>query len=350
MRIATLKSGEQVYPLGRYHYWTHIRMVNGREGWVSEDGLMNAATHRAEERLVKALSDLPVQATARSADVDNLHIKPSRKTPVVAQVNPKQRLEMFARKLVRRSSERSTAILAVSSNHAEAWYLVRAGFHAGWILGHLVRLDIPPSISAYAQGTNVVAWLVLDTVDDNGHHVPQYVVADRAGPRTCDFTHIRVLTWWKKKHTYAIAYREGGLKGYFPILVTHEGTVPHFRIKLEDDGIKYQKVYGLFGTITRVLGTADTWQSDAMPERSASRDQKMRTRSPGNVGGRQLAHDHTGLPTQGSVVRPESNTMTFTGSSGLSARGPDQLPLSTDGGRIHGKLVGTLHGQNSEFR
>jgi hypothetical protein len=77
-----------------------------------------------------------------------------------------------------------------------------------------------------------------------------------------------VLTWWKRKQTYAVAYREGDLQGYFPILVTHEGTLPGFRLRLVDStGAKYQKVYALFDTITRAVGTVAGWESDAMPER-----------------------------------------------------------------------------------
>jgi hypothetical protein len=142
-----------------------------------------------------------------------------------------------------------------------------------------VHLDIPESISAYAQDVNLVAWLVLNTVDDNGHQVPQYLVAGRIGTETYDYSHVRVLTWWKKKHSYAIAYREGNLQGFFPILVTHEGSVPYFRLRLvASDGTKYQKVYALYDTITRVMGTAEGWQSDAMPERSASKTPKRRKR------------------------------------------------------------------------
>ncbi|HET7099904.1 MAG TPA: hypothetical protein VFJ52_02040, partial [Terriglobia bacterium] len=53
---------------------------------------------------------------------------------------------------------------------------------------------------------------------------------------------------------------------YFPITVTHSGGTPYFRLRLIDDqGHKYQKVYGLFDTITKVIGTVDGWESDAMP-------------------------------------------------------------------------------------
>jgi hypothetical protein len=277
-QIATLKSGDQVYALGRFREWAHVRLLDGRGGWVDEEGLMTAATYAEDEHLVSEMSNLPTQAIGHAADLANIHIEPSRKAAIVAEVKADQELVVLGRRMVERPQESATGdVPSIPSNPVEAWYLVRSGSHAGWILGHLVELDIPKSISAYAQDSNLVAWLVLNTVEDNGHQVPQYLVADRAGTETYDFSHIRVLTWWKKKQMYAIAYREGDLQGCFPILVTHEGSVPYFRLRLVDgNGAKYQKVFALFDTITRVLGTVDGWQSDAMPERPASEVPKTR--------------------------------------------------------------------------
>jgi hypothetical protein len=34
---------------------------------------------------------------------------------------------------------------------------------------------------------------------------------------------------------------------------------------MDGEGNKYQKVYGLFDTITRSVGTVAGWESDAMP-------------------------------------------------------------------------------------
>jgi uncharacterized protein YgiM (DUF1202 family) len=272
-KIHVLKAGEEVRLLGQFRTWAHVRIPNGGEGWVRADGLLSAAAHQAEQRLLNALSELPAQAEGKPIAVENLHIEPSGEAAVVARVNPDQNLEIFARRLVERSPEPDTPqIVTVASNRREAWYLVRSGSHAGWVRGRRVRLDIPPGISVYAQDTNLVAWLVLNTVNDNGKMVPQYVVAERERCDTCDFTKVMVLTWWKRKQTYAIAFRQGGLQGYFPILVTHEGTVPYFRLRLMDeDGNKYQLVYGLFDTITRPMGTAEGWSSDALPERLPSR-------------------------------------------------------------------------------
>jgi hypothetical protein len=157
----------------------------------------------------------------------------------------------------------------------EAWYLVRADRRAGWVLGRFVSLDIPESLGAYATGSNIVAWLVLNTVADEGRQVPQYVAADREGNQEVDFTHIRVFTWWVKKHRYVTAYVESGLQGYFPIRVAQTGSVPYFRLRLVDKhGNKIQKVYGLFDTITHPLGFVAGWESDAMPAWSPSRPRR----------------------------------------------------------------------------
>jgi hypothetical protein len=279
-QITTLKSGDQVYALGRFRQWTHVRLLDGRDGWVDRDGLMAAATEAEEEGLLKDMKDLPVQAAGHAADIANVHIQPSRKAAIAAQVKKNQELAILGRRMVERPQESTSSNLpSVSSNAVEAWYLVRSGLRAGWVLGHLVQLDIPKNISAYAGESNLVAWLLLNTVDDNGQSVPQYLVADRIGTEAYDFSHIRVLTWWKKKQTYAVAYREGDLQGYFPILVSQEGSVPYFRLRLVDsDGAKYQKVYGLFDTITHFMGTVDGWQSDAMPERPAAKVLKARKR------------------------------------------------------------------------
>ena len=272
-QIATLKAGDRVYALARFRVWAYVRLSGGREGWVDKDALMTAATYADDQHLLSEMVNLPAQAAGHAADSVNVHIEPSRKAAVVAQLKPGRELEIFDRRLVERPRETDmTDVPVTSSSPIEAWYLVRSGSRAGWILGHLVELDVPKSISAYAQDVNLVAWLVLDTVNDDGHEVPQYLVADRAGTEAYDYSHIRVLTWWKKKQAYAIAYREGDLRGYFPILVSHQGSVPSFRLRLVgSNGAKYQKVYALFDTITRVVGIVDGWGSDAMPERPASK-------------------------------------------------------------------------------
>jgi len=242
---------------------------------------MTTTTQQQEERLLDETAEIPTQAIGGVPDTDNVHVAPSRHAAVVAETKPDQELQILGRRMQPRdSADASKEMGAASLQSDEAWYLVREGPQVGWILGRLVQLDIPKSISAYTQETNLVAWLTLDTVDDDGHPVPQYLLADRMGTNACDFTHIRVLTWWKRKQTYAVAYREGGFQGYFPILVNHQGSVPYFRLRLADGaGHRFQKIYGLFDTITRVVGSADTWQSDAMPNEPALPHHSSRLRT-----------------------------------------------------------------------
>ena len=83
-QIATLKSGDQVYALGRFRQWAHVRLLDGRNGWVDEEGLMTAATYAEDEDLLSEMSNLPAQATGHATDLANVHIEPSRKAAVVA--------------------------------------------------------------------------------------------------------------------------------------------------------------------------------------------------------------------------------------------------------------------------
>jgi hypothetical protein len=214
------------------------------------------------------MESLPVLAEGHTPESINLRFEPSRDSTPLAQLPNNQKLEVFGRKIVERPSRPDQPSSPLVK---EAWYLVRADRRAGWVLGRFVSLDVPQPLGAYAQSSNIVAWLVLNTVPDEGRQVPQYLAADRTGNQDVDFTHIRVFTWWVKNHHYVTAYAESGLRGYFPIRVVPIGNVPYFRLNLVDeDGNKIQKVYGLLNTITRPLGFVAGWESNAMPTRPPS--------------------------------------------------------------------------------
>ena len=262
LAVETVKGGDPVQVLLHAGNWIKVRLADGRTGWIESKDLLDAQAYESSQKLLKDLANLPVQAQGHTPESVNLRFEPSRDSTVLAELPNNQKLDMFARKIVERPSQPDKPS---SPPVKEAWYQVRAGAHAGWVLGRFVTLDIPEPLSAYAQGSNTVAWLVLNTVLDEGRPVPQYVVADRTGNPAVDFTHIRVFTWWVKRHHYVTAYVENGLQGYFPIRVMQVGNVPHFRLRLVEDGEKIQKVYGLFDTITRPLGIVQGWESDAMP-------------------------------------------------------------------------------------
>jgi hypothetical protein len=269
LAVASVKAGDQVQVLLRARNWAKVELADGRTGWVECKDLVDSRTYEVSEELMKDLESLPVQAEGHAPQSINLRFEPSRDSASLAQLPNNQKLEVFGRKIVERPSQLEQPS---SPPVKEAWYLVRAEKRAGWVLGRFVSLDIPEPLDAYAQGYNMVAWLVLNRVTDGDRQVPQYLAADRTGNQEVDFTHIRVFTWWVKNQRYATAYVESGLQGYFPIRVVQTGDIPYFRLNLVDkDGNRIQKVYGLFGTITRPLGFVEGWENNGMPTRPLSR-------------------------------------------------------------------------------
>jgi hypothetical protein len=268
--VAVLKQGDRVEVLERTKNWARVRMADGRAGWVEATDLLDATSFEKGQQLVKKLARAQPQAAGHTVGAANLRLEPARDAPQLVQLPANQSVELFGRRLVERPPQPGAP--APSEPVRDAWYLVRAESKAGWVLGRLVTLDVPEAIGMYAQSINLVGWIVLNTVDDNGRPVPQYLVADRQGTGEFDFNHIRVFTWWTKKQDYVTAYVESNLNGYFPIRATRVDGVPHFRLRLVDRyGRKVQKVYAMFDTIVRPVGTVEGWESDAMPARPVSK-------------------------------------------------------------------------------
>ncbi len=282
--IDTLKNGDRVEVLGRTTNLARVCLADGRIGWVEGKGLLDVAIHERGEQLLKGLESSPAQAFGHTMSVANLHLEPSRDATQLAQLPPNQRVEVFERRLAERAPQAGSQARSVAVR--DAWYLVRADSQAGWILGRLVELDVPEGISMYAQGVNLVAWQVLKTINDGAREVRQYLVADRIGTQDVDFNRIRVFTWWTKHHQYVTAYVEGNVNGYFPIRVTHmldtayfKERSPYFRLRLVDsDGHRFQKIYGIFDTIVRPLGTVDGWEGDSMPTQPVAKSRRGRSK------------------------------------------------------------------------
>lgn len=270
--LATYHSGQAVEVEARIGEWAKIALPGGSSGWVKQKELIDGAVYQKGQDLIKNLETRQVQAQGRTNQPVNLHLDPSRESLKLGEYNQGEAVDIYDRRVVTRGVQPAQASLI-----SDVWYLVSGGRRGGWLLGQFVDLSIPPGLAAYAQGVNMVAWLTLDSVADGGRQVPQYIAADRIGAENVDFNHIRVFTWWVKRHEYVTAYVESGLDGYFPITVTHSGGVPYFRLRLVDDeGNKFQKVYGLYDTIVKSLGTVPGWTSTAMPAPPTKRGRGLR--------------------------------------------------------------------------
>jgi hypothetical protein len=275
LRVATAKAGDRVDILERSRDWVRLRLAEGTVGWAEAAGLVDAGTYGRGQKLLAELKDEFPQAAGHLATVANLRLEPSRDAPQLDQLSPNQKVEVFGRQMVDRPPQPNAP--PSSAPLREAWYLIRADSRAGWLLGRFVSLDIPDAISMYAQSANIVAWLVLDTVDDDGRQVPQYLTADRSGSQEIDFSRIRVFTWWAARQQYATSYVESNLNGFFPIRVRKIDGVPHFRLRLEDRrGNRFQKVYAMHGNVVRPVGTVPGWESEELPERPAAGARRVR--------------------------------------------------------------------------
>ncbi len=285
--IGHLKAGDRVHVIAQTAHWSELNLPGGLTGWVETKYLLDGGTYDRGIKLLEDLQHSPPQGAGHADNVTNLHLEPARDSIVLAELNQNEPLEIYTRQLVDRPVTAPASKTAARPH--DAWYLVRTRSQAGWVLGRFIDLDVPAGIALYAQGINMVGWQVLKTVRDGNADMPEYLVADRMGDETVDFNHIRVFTWWIKNHKYVTAYVQSGLDGHFPIEVKQATDLhyyaqpsPYFRLRLiDDDGQRYQEVYGLFDTIVRPVGRVEGWDSDAMPEPPPPRERHEERSRPG---------------------------------------------------------------------
>src|SRR5438270_81851 len=118
----------------------------------------------------------------------------------------------------------------------EDWWLVRnSEGKTGWVLSRMIDLDVPLEIAQYAEGQRIMAYTILNTVEEDGKQVPQYLVAtnENKDGLPWDFNAIRVFSRNRARHRYETAYRERNLFGLLPIKTgtqefEKEGVLPYF--------------------------------------------------------------------------------------------------------------------------
>jgi len=147
-----------------------------------------------------------------------------------------------------------------------------------WVLARMIDLDVPLDVAQYAEGQRIVAFFVLNQVQDGDKKVAQYltVLTEPKDGLPFDFNQIRVFTWNVRRHRYETAYRER-LEGVLPVTVSQEnfereGVLPAFVIRVKDDnGNVAERKYKLNTPIVRrVLAPGE------QPVRTVSRKAKRR--------------------------------------------------------------------------
>ena len=280
--IGMLHYGERVEVIGKRNEYLKVRTTAGAVGWVDSHELMDPALWQRSVKLLEQVRNMPVQARGRTKVSTNLRVLPGRTEPRLYQFGRNVPVEIVGRAVAdwaQVTDEKDTGN-EPQETKKEDWFLVRAiatrppgeasarttestttqpGDQttpiAGWVVARFVELDLPDAVREGASSANIrpLAWFELNRVSDPSGDKPQYLVAAARGPdgQICDFTALRVYTWYAKRGRYETAFIENNLCGQLPIrLDKGPKGEPEFRFRVMD-GNKDERVYRLMQTVVR---------------------------------------------------------------------------------------------------
>lgn len=276
-RVGVVKNGERVEILEREKRFARVRTSTGSEGWIEQRYLVDQKTFDALQKLAQDNQNDPVQAPAVLRNETNLHVTPGRETEHLYQLATGAKVSILKRataekQLVAAPLAKPVAVKpgvkTPTGPPLEDWWLLRDDQgRVGWVLARMVDVDAPLDIAQYAEGQRIVAFFVLDEVQDGDKKVPQYLclLSEPHDGLPYDFDQVRVFTWNVRRHRYETAYHERGLDGVLPITVTtedfgKEGTLPVFILRVRDDAgnIAERKYKMNTPIVRRVLAPGET--------------------------------------------------------------------------------------------
>ncbi len=288
-KAGVVKNGDRVEVLDHDRHFVKVRTATGVMGWMEQRYLVSEEVFDRIQKLTADNQNDPVQAQGAARNDTNLHVEPGRDTEHLYQISSGEKLSLLKRgtaekpgaaALPSRSATPSTPGSNPQNNLQnsgpqnsnlqnndkkqpvpviEDWWLVRDSHNrVGWVLGRMIDLDIPLEVAQYAEGQRIVAYFVLNQVQDGDKKVAQYltVVTEPKDGLPFDFNQIRVFTWNVKRHRYETAYRER-MEGVLPVIVAQEnfdkeGVLPAFVIRVKDDnGNVTERKYKLNTPIVR---------------------------------------------------------------------------------------------------
>jgi len=305
-QVGTLHYGERVDVVGKRNDYIKVRTNSGTVGWIESKRLMEPALWQRSIKLLEQTSGMPVQARGRTKVSTNLKVLPGRTEPRLYQFLRNVPVEVMGRAVadwVQVSDDKDVSNDPQGAKK-EDWFLVRgvatrppgeASTHAadstnttqpgdptvpiaGWVVARFVELDLPDPVREGAASANLrpVAWFELNRVSDPSGDKPQYLVAAARGPegQVCDFTALRVYTWYVKKGRYETAFIENDLCGQMPVRISKgpKGE-PEFRFKVIG-GNKEERVYRLMQTVVRRVRQPGEAAGKRAPAKSAKHPAK----------------------------------------------------------------------------
>ena len=290
-KAGVVKNGERVEVLDHDRRFVKVRTADGTTGWMEQRYLVSQEVFDQIQKLTADNQNDPVQARGATRNDTNLHVEPGRDTEHLYQISSGEKLSL----LKRGTAEKPGAVAAPSRSAKpgskkneqdkkpvpviEDWWLVRDSHNrVGWVLARMIDLDVPLDIAQYAEGQRIVAFFVLNQVQDGDKKVAQYltVLTEPKDGLPFDFNQIRVFTWNVRRHRYETAYRER-MEGILPVTVSQEnfekeGVLPAFVIRVKDEsGNVTERKYKLNTPIVRRV-----YAAGEQPQRTATRKKKRR--------------------------------------------------------------------------
>jgi SH3-like domain-containing protein len=275
-KAGVVKNGDRVEVLDHDRRFVKVRTATGATGWIEQRYLVGQDVYDQIQKLTADNQNDPVQAQGATRNDTNLHVEPGRDTEHLYQISSGEKLSLLKRGTAEKAGSVASASRATSRENSqdkkkpgpiiEDWWLVRDSHNrVGWVLSRMIDLDVPLDIAQYAEGQRIVAFFVLNQVQDGDKKVAQYltVVTEPKDGLPFDFNQIRVFTWNVKRHRYETAYRER-MEGVLPVTVAQEnfdkeGMLPTFLIRVQDDaGTITERKYKLnTPMVRRVIGPGE---------------------------------------------------------------------------------------------
>jgi hypothetical protein len=288
-QIGMLHYGERVDVVGKRNDYVKVRTNAGTVGWVESRQLMEPALWQRSIKLLDLTRGMLVQARGRTKVSTNLRVQPGRTEPRLYQFGRNVSVEIVGRAVADwvQVTDEKDASNEPQETKKEDWFLIRGVATrppgeaaaraaestnttqpgdqtapiAGWVVARFVELDLPDPVREGANSANIrpLAWFELNRVSGSSGDKPQYLVAAARGPegQACDFTALRVYTWYEKRSRYETAFIENNLCGRLPVRVGKGPRgEPEFRFRVMD-GNKEERVYRLNQTVVRRIREAN---------------------------------------------------------------------------------------------
>jgi SH3-like domain-containing protein len=292
-KTGTVHNGEKVVILERMQNrrFVRVRSPRGEEGWVQERYLTDQLTFDQFQHLAEQFKNVPAQAVAMTRSQVNLHVAPGRKTEHLYQLNENEKVDLLQRQAADKNAPAPQPVQTQAQSKGdkgekkdadtepatgeeqeprkpdqapilEDWWLVRdSQKRVGWVLGRLLYVDVPIEVGQYAEGQRIVAFYVLDQVQDDDKKVPEYLVllTENKDGMPYDYDQVRVFTWNVRKHRYETAYRERDLLGFLPVALgtqnfEKEGNLRTFTLRAADgSGNVHERKYKFNPPIVRAV-------------------------------------------------------------------------------------------------